>query len=492
MKLTSTILLGLLQVFSATVVAGSTGTQPKPVASLPHPKIKVSRGVYATEVAGPVLYESLSALTFEFTLPEWVPGKTLMYDQTCDTEDFSQQNPASTYTCPIYHHLHKIRDHLEPIIQLSDLKFPPTSSSTPYNIGDCEIITEHFQGVTVTEAELDSYVKQLSRCLDGRVIHNLGINTYNQSVTRLPYALMMTNFVENYFQHIPSEGRTDLAVLLNAVTSYNNLGLTQALAESQRWRNAFFDCKMQNIPTSLITPIIMAKSLSRLNETLNAKQLELALGPEAVEEYYTEKITDCAFTSRSLFVRVLLPTRRQSRVWKLVSVRSVPFRLQENGSTFICRVKEFDRPKIFMFDPISKDVVFNICDPAKTKFCRVQTDAPAIDDFKKSCASVVLGGESRRSKLARFCELHCDPIEDFHTPVFTRVAPDKFLIAGNYDETIVAQVDSQVNIIHPIEKGALEIILPCRGVLLHENLKLTVREPCGKVYRVLQVVPVHW
>ncbi|CAG7716985.1 unnamed protein product [Allacma fusca] len=462
-------------------------------------KVKISRGVYTRESLTPTFYTSVGALTFEYQLPNFSSHRSMIYDQDCPTDEILDNQASSSYTCPIFHYLHKIRDELEPLIQLKNLQSLPAADNG-YQIPQCPNLSKHFLSVKVTSENLESYKAQLHQCVNGLMVKSASKLDFNQSLFRFPYAFMMSNFLDSYFKQLPSEGRTDLAVLLNAATNYNTLAFLQGLAEAQRWQDAVKDCQNQNIPKSLISPEVLSSSLQKLNELLLPKQLEpITSVNSSLGVYYRDKLTDCTFTDdNKLFIRVLVPLKQSSTNWKYLEVKSVPF--LEVKSKRICYIKEFEEGKHFALDLLSRRNVQIECagvdsEPGGNnqdeRFCFLREEEQSISAFKKTCASTVLAAENRRSVLAKFCPMLCEEAEFFNLPIFTRVAPDRFVIVG-MNESLVAEIDSSVNIIELGGSGALEVTLPCKGVIMFGKRRFQAEEPCGRVYKVVRVEPVQW
>ncbi|CAG7734000.1 unnamed protein product [Allacma fusca] len=478
MNLVETILKGLLMLTFISISNGQNQTK--------FPE-SLSPGVFIRKLNSTRVYESFAAIVYEFELPTYPNNNTLVFDYECSSPKY-----ATNYSCPIFYHLHKIRDELRSTIELQHLRHPESSSDMAFEISSCEKILPHFRSTTITAEKLKKYQQLLRACANGLFLKHPLITRFNQKEPRQSYTDLIKGYIENYYQFLPSEKRQDKSILLNLLTTANALGLTQMLEEAQMWTEVMNDCKTSTVPAHLLNSEKLSWSLNYLRPRLAAKNLTLVLPLDDISSYYKASIADCVMTKTQLLIRILIPVKSVSSDWNLYSVTPVPFVYNdgEDGSQLICTLKNIDHDQINSFETNSKLAYpITACDTKRDIVCHTGEDDLTMHQFKKTCVAEIFGESP--SQVRKTCDLHCEPIDSFRSPILFRVAADKFYLAGKPNESIQVRCPNSTKSLSPPKEGSLEIQLPCQCSLTHQNKRFVIQEPCGQNMTILNMKPLH-
>ena len=446
---------------------------------------KLSAGIYDHEIKIPLVYESYAAMTFEFELPA-VNVSTAPFDYSCPDDKI-----ASNYSCPVYYHLQKLWSELNHFIELRHLRHPP--SNDEIIIPSCAEITRHFHSQTTTVENIRRYKQLLRHCVQGIQATSMVKRPNDQAV--FSGQQLTWSFIGTYYKDLPSNRRVDKAMLVNMLAAADGLKMTQLLQEAQEWTDAVRECKSGRIPSTKITEPFFKNVLSVLQRRLGNR--ELVIDPENdLSRYFTSPLTDCTLTADDrLFVRVLVPLKSTGAEWSIRSLTSVPFVYNdgEDGTPLVCTVKDGSiiGGKIYSHEKSSNQSFPVSCDVRKDDLCHSGDNEGSLASFKRSCGSEILA--NNQQQILKLCELHCEPIDSFRTPITLRVAADTFYIAGKVGEAVEIKCGNTTQTIYPPREGALEVHVPCECTLSATGTgkPLVSLEPCGRNLTVYTVKPMH-
>ncbi|CAL8095009.1 unnamed protein product [Orchesella dallaii] len=360
----------------------------------------------------------------------------------------------------------------------------------------CNEIGPHFFRSYTSQAQLDGYVKAIRAC--SRFGSTLPYHKPNESwvVDKAVYYRMLESYKDEYFDHLPQQGKVDWAITMNTYGAVHGLLLTNHVMESVRLATALRICQSGLIPETFVSMDMLRQQLKSVPKSLGRWNYQLVYNnlEEDIEEYYKLPLADCSFSDEySFIIRILVPVKRSELYHRLVEITTIPF-LEKLSNTSgmperLCSLK-LPASKLRLIETSTGLLLDTQCEP--NQLCKTSEVSTVFEN--DACTLAVL--TDNRQLITTTCKFFCFTVDASALPLIRRINSDTYILVGSSDTKIHINCFNKPSDLIPISMknmGALRIKLACNCHLLYSNfVSYRPREPCGAKTVVEHILPYHW
>jgi len=438
----------LLTFFTCVVLVTTSDEESTSSSFLPY-KVKLTTGLYLKKpLVQPLIYSQTTPLFFNFTLdhmPKAHYSHHLMRDackdQTTDKPEF--------LSCVLYQDMEEkllytqasidfMRIGLTGLNSLSYTSMAPLTNRTSRQIlaglvgaVGFKFVSDLFSGSEDTETVYKDVTKSIASLnsnviKEGVAITEIERKTINQ-MHLLSHAITAASDLSQAMNDtIYKEIQTGR--LRELILSSHIVQELLRLADNVRMSSVVEACKNNQIPSAILSPVLLRRELLILQGELLKHKHALSINPNSVSEYFARKICKCSINAKSGLVTMVvnIPIKRLHQSLELFELVSIPFLQSEKT---LCSL-ELENSNVVIdgdkFPIVISGSALQTCGLGSSE-CKFH-EYNFLGSKSDLCIDALIRG-MKIGQLSKFCSYSCQEIHHV-TPILQQLSDNTYAITN--------------------------------------------------------------
>lgn len=255
------------------------------------------------------------------------------------------------------------------------------------------------------------------------------------------------------------------------------------------WEQILSDCKSNNVPVSLVPPVLLQEILDGFQEAvLENVDLQLSIPLLDISAYFKLSLASCTFSVDSFIVAIQIPlysNQDETLNYQDYSLIPIPLWMPDEPS-MVChlqdRASSTDLESVYHYNTNTGEITPEdklLCHILHENICFMPDRILTKRSMLRSCVQAIIQSEDEDV----LCDFKCDSFEAYNLPVIRKVTSDRYLVVADLSKNEEISVEcppfqKEETLVFPAT-GALEVVLPCDCHIRYGRHTFNSTVPCG-------------